>query len=270
MLPTLLTECAEIQELSAIHQPAAVQRRLSELTAYYATLIADALMKLGERRGALGWYATATIAADDTGDSLVRALVRAQAAMLPYYYGSLEEAVRLAREAQLLARGRACSPVALAAAAEGRALARLGHNEAAEAALSRCQSTFDQLNEPDEELAFRFTGRRLLLYLSGTLTNMRETRRAADIQEAALTRYRGDQGIDPVLIRLDQAICMAIGGHAADGCQLAEAALASILPEQRTGVVLARTADLISAVPERQRLTGSLRQLAASVALPSL
>jgi hypothetical protein len=170
MLSILLTECDEIQNLAAGHHPAAIARRLSELTANYATLIADALMKLGEQRSAHAWYATAAIAADDSGDPLVRAQVRAQMAMLPYYYGHLTEAVRLAREAQLLTRGRACSAAALAAAAEARALARLGQTAESENAMRRCQEVFDQLSEPDEEMAFRFTERRLLLYLSGTLT----------------------------------------------------------------------------------------------------
>jgi len=118
MLNILLAECDEIQGLAAGHHPAAIARRLSELTANYATLIADALMKLGEQRSAHAWYATATIAADDSGEPLIRAQVRAQTAMLPYYYGHLAEAVRLAREAQMLTRGRACSAAALAAAAE--------------------------------------------------------------------------------------------------------------------------------------------------------
>ncbi|NUR93783.1 MAG: helix-turn-helix transcriptional regulator [Kribbellaceae bacterium] len=268
MLDTLLAECSEIQSLAAGHHPAAIARRLSELTANYATLIADALMKLGEQSSAHGWYATAAIAADDSGDPLIRAQVRAQSAMLPYYYGHLTEAVRLAREAQLLARGRPCSAAALAAAAEGRALARLGHVEASEGAMRRCQEIFDQLSEPDEELAFRFTERRLLLYLSGTLTYLGATRRATEVQTSALVRYRDDDGIDPVLIRLDQAICLANNGDLDDGCQLAVATLTGMAPQHRTGIVLARTSDLIAVLPATYRSSRAVRSLTETLALP--
>jgi len=268
MLNILLTECDEIQSLATGHHPAAIARRLSELTANYATLIADALMKLGEPRSAHAWYATATIAADDSGDSLIRAQVRAQTAMLPYYYGHLTEAVRLAREAQMLTRGRICSAAALAAAAEARALARLGQAAESEAALRRCQEVFDQLAEPDEEIAFRFTERRLLLYLSGTLTYLGATRRAGDVQATALLRYRDSDGIDPVLIRLDQAICLASDGKLDDGCQLAAATLNSMAPQHRTGIVLTRTADLIAVLPESYQHSRSVRSLKESLALP--
>jgi len=269
MLTILLAECDEIQSLAAGHHPASIARRLSELTANYATLIADALMKLGEQRSAHAWYATATIAADDSGEPLIRAQVRAQTAMLPYYYGHLVEAVRLAREAQMLTRGRACSAAALAAAAEARALARLGQAAESETAMRRSQEIFDQLSEPDEEMAFRFTERRLLLYLSGTLTYLGAARRAADVQATALTRYSGEAGIDPVLIRLDQAICLARNGDLDDSCQLAAATLESMGLLHRTGIVLARTADLIAVLPENYQRSRSFRSLKEVLELPS-
>jgi hypothetical protein len=188
--------------------------------------------------------------------------------MLPYYYGHLTEAVRLAREAQMLTRGRACPAAALAAAAEARALARLGQTAESESAMRRCQEVFDQLSEPDEEMAFRFTERRLLLYLSGTLTYLGATRRAAEVQASAIARYRDDEGIDPVLIRLDQAICMARNGDLDDSCQLAATTLNSMSSQHRTGIVLARTADLIAVLPEAYRRTRSVQNLKETLALP--
>jgi transcriptional regulator with XRE-family HTH domain/tetratricopeptide (TPR) repeat protein len=269
ILTLLLVECREIQELALGHHAAAIQRRLSELTANYATLIADALMKLGEQRPSRNWYSTATLAADDTGDALLRAQVRAQAAMLPYYYGHVAEALRLTRDAQLIAGGRTGSPVALAAAGEARALARLGDTQDAEAALRRCQDAFERAAEPDEEIAFRFTERRLMLYLSGTLTNLGETRQASEIQQAALARYGADDGIDPVLVHLDQAICLALDGALTDGCQLAQATLNAMPAQHRTGVVLARTADLIAAIPEGHRTSRAVTHLREAIALPA-
>ncbi|MBR7825827.1 helix-turn-helix transcriptional regulator [Actinospica sp. MGRD01-02] len=267
MLALLLGECREVQEVASHHHPAAIQRRLSALTSNYATLIADALMKVGEQRHASNWYSTATAAADDTGDALLRAQARAQAAMLPYYYGRVAEALRLTREAQMIARGRTGSPVALAAAGEARALARLGNSHDAEDALRRCQEAFEHVGEPDDEVAFRFTERRLMLYLSGTLTNLGETRRASEIQHGAQMRYGADGGIDPVLIDLDQAICLVLDGAPADGCQLAQEVLSSLPEQQRTGVVLARTSDLLAVVPDGHSSNGAVTQLRETLAL---
>src|SRR5690606_23649514 len=90
MIPRLLTELREVQAVARDRQPAIAQARLSEMTAMLATLIADSLMKLGEVLEAQAWYGTARTAADDSGNRLLRSRVRAQAAMLPYYYGPIE------------------------------------------------------------------------------------------------------------------------------------------------------------------------------------
>ncbi|MFD0658932.1 helix-turn-helix domain-containing protein [Thermocatellispora tengchongensis] len=103
MLYRLMLEISEVRRLTAVRQPAAAQRRLLNATTMLALLSADALMKLGDTRQAAAWYGTARTASDDMGDVRLRALVRAQQAMLPYYYGDLTETVRLAREARMLA-----------------------------------------------------------------------------------------------------------------------------------------------------------------------
>lgn len=72
------------------------------------------------------------------------ALARAQATMLPYYYGDIAEAVRLAVEAQELTAGTASSAAALGAAAEARAAARLGDTERALEAMENAERSFEE------------------------------------------------------------------------------------------------------------------------------
>lgn len=108
-----------------------------------ATLVADALMKLGHLPRSQSWYATARNAADDSGNTELRARVRAQAAMLPFYYGPLEAAVSLSREARIICRGRPSATAAFTSAAEARALAKLGDAEGAEAALRYAVAAFE-------------------------------------------------------------------------------------------------------------------------------
>ena len=156
-----------------------------------ALLSADALMKLGDTRQAHAWYGTARTASDDMGDVRLRALVRAQQAMLPYYYGDLAETVRLAREAQDAGRGAPSSPAALGAAAEARALARMGEHKAARAALAEAEQIFARMpTEGHDHLAFRFSERRLQFYRIGTLIELGEPRGRLDARPVRPLRHR--------------------------------------------------------------------------------
>jgi tetratricopeptide (TPR) repeat protein len=196
----------DVRRIAAERQPALIQSRLSEISALLGTLAADSLMKLGRIVDARAWYGTARIAADDSGNRELRARVRAQEAMLPYYYGDPAEAVNLARAAQGILGNLPKDSGALAAAAEARALARLGDSSQALEAIARAESLVESLDEPDSDEALRFGIRRLLFYSSGTYSNLGDVSRAARVQDEALTTYGDKVGlIDPALIRLDRA-----------------------------------------------------------------
>ena len=269
MLHALLSELGEVHALSSDRQPAGVQGRLSEMTAVLATLIADALMKLGQLRQSRAWYGTARTAADDSGNVELRARVRAQAAMLPYYYGPLEAAAALAREARLLLRQRATTTGAFAAAAEARAQARQGNSAVAERALRQAQEIFEQTDRGSDEDAFSFPERRLLLYLSGALTHLGQLKRARAVQRQALSLYPGQLGIDPVLIRLEEAICLAQEHSPQEACQLAGSTYLSVPEEHRTPIVEARVRNVIEAIPPRMRSGRPARELGEILALPA-
>lgn len=146
MLAQLLLELGEVESYSQERQTTSVHVRLTEMTAVLSTLIADSLMKLGDIRRSRGWYETARNAAEESGNVDLRARVKAQAAMLPFYYGPLDAAVAWAREARLLTMHRRPSPTAaFATAAEARALAHQGNVAAARARAQEAQDLFDRL-----------------------------------------------------------------------------------------------------------------------------
>src|SRR5438045_3115484 len=129
------------------------------------------------------------MAADDSANIELRARVRAQHAMLPYYYGHAAEAARLAQDAQRILGGVPRAAGALAAAAEARALARLGNEPEARSAIALAQALVDQTSmpgarEPDD--AFVFGTRRLLFYASSTMTNLGAVAEARRFQQQAL------------------------------------------------------------------------------------
>ncbi|MFF2777115.1 XRE family transcriptional regulator [Streptomyces sp. NPDC058052] len=270
MLTRLLDLLAEVEELAASRQPAAVQVRLSELTAMLSTLIADALMKLGDLPRSRSWYATARTAADDSGNSELRARVRAQAAMLPFYYGPIANAVNLCREARVISRSRASVSAthAFAAAAEARALAKLGATEEAEAALRYAAKVFEQFGGDVADDAFAFPERRFLLYKSGTLTALGHTREARQVQEEALVLYRDTTGIDPALLRLEAAICYARDRSPDEACQLAGATFLRMDPAHRTPIVEERAREVVQVLPSVIRTGRAARELLEIIELP--
>ena len=258
VLATVLSDVLEVQAVATQRQPAAIQSRLSEVTAVLGLRIADALMKLGQIERANFWYGTARMAADDTGNLRLRAQVRAQHAMLPYYYGSPEQAVVLARAAQAQLPETADDATALAAAAEARALARLGDSAGADlallsASLTGCSAGAPPLTATDE--AFRFGEKRLLLYQSGILTNLGRTAAARRVQEQALRLYRTSPGVvvDPALIELDTAIGYAVDGAVDEACELATQVLTTLPAEHRTTIVLTRASAVVDAIGDRGR-----------------
>lgn len=269
MLEVLLADVAEVRALAAERQPAAAAARLSEVAALLATLVADALMKLGRFRQSWAWYGTARTAADDGGKAILRARVRAQAAMLPYYYGPLDAAVALAREARLLARHRPGSTAAFAAAAEARALARQGDADGAEQAVRFARMAYEKADHGDEEDAFAFPERRLLLYLSGVHTGLAQTKRAQQMQDEALRQYAGHSGIDPALLHLESAICLAHEKYLNDACELAGTTYLQVPPDHRTRILSTRAQHVIEVLPPSMRSARAARELTEILTLPA-
>ncbi|MFB7161138.1 XRE family transcriptional regulator [Streptomyces sp. NPDC056242] len=271
MLPDLVADLDDVRLLAEQRQPAATQARLSRMTALLATLIADALMKLGQLRAAAAWYATARTAADDSRDRTVQARVRIQAAILPYYYGPLDSAIHLTHEARLVTRGNEPEGTsAFGAVAHARALARRGDSHAAEIALRAAHELFAQLGHTREATdAFGFPARRFLLYTSGTLTYLGRPRQARAVQQEALALYpvRG-AGIDPALLHFEEAICLVLERDVAGACRLAASTYLALPSEQRTQIVAARVRHILEAVPARMRSARAARELGEILALP--
>ncbi|MCX5302803.1 helix-turn-helix transcriptional regulator [Streptomyces sp. NBC_00160] len=270
MLAKLLPELGEVGSYSQERQTTSVHVRLTEMTAVLSTLIADSLMKLGDIRRSRGWYETARNAAEESGNVELRARVMSQAAMLPFYYGPLDAAVAWAREARLLTMHRRPSPTSsFAAAAEARALAHQGNVAAARARAQEAQDLFDRLPPSSEDDAFGFPARRLMLYLSGTYTALGESSRARRFQDEALAMYPSRTGIDPALLQLERAICLAHERSATEACQLASATYLTVPEPHRTPIVGARARRVIEVLPGANARTRAANELRELLELPA-
>ncbi|MFJ2478418.1 XRE family transcriptional regulator [Streptomyces sp. NPDC087659] len=269
MLAKLLLELAEVESHSTERQTTSVQIRLTEMTAVLATLIADSLMKLGDDRRSRGWYETARHAAEESGNLELRARVRAQAAMLPYYYGPLSAAVSLAREARLMTKHRPSATAAFAAAAEARALAQQGNAADAETRIREARTIYDRMPVSPDYDAFGFPWRRFLLYLSGTYTALGQSSRARKVQQEALALYPARTGIDPALLHLEAAICLAHERSATEACQLAAQTYLQVPEDHRTPIIGARARRVIEELPGVNGRTRAAMELRELLELPS-
>ncbi|MGH8877057.1 MAG: hypothetical protein ACRD0P_06935 [Stackebrandtia sp.] len=272
ILRTVVQDFARIRTLLENRQTTHMQERLCTAAAQLSTLAADALMKLGAIADARAWYRTARLAADETTNRSLRAHVRAQASMLPYYYGDPAETIRLATEAAALVSECACVAGVLAAAAEARAAARLGDARRAESAVEVAKHVFDCFEDEDPVDAFRFPYRRLLLYLSGALSHVGDPSRAERVHTEALEAYAtapDDFVIDPALIQLDRAATLARANHLDDACQAAIEAITQVSDEHRTDILLKRGRDILRSVPTSERRRPRAQDL-RSILDPSL
>ncbi|GAA1004883.1 hypothetical protein Aple_035260 [Acrocarpospora pleiomorpha] len=268
MLCRVMLELADVRKLAGARQLASVQRRLLTATTMLSLLTADALMKLGDTRQAHAWYGTARTASDDIGDLRLRALVRANQTMLPYYYGDLTETVRLAREARMLAGSAPSSPAALAAAAEARALARMGDRKAARIALAEAEQIFARMRGmSQDDLAFVFTEKRMTFYRTGTLLELGDESQVQGLESLGGDIQTGFQTIDPALILLDQATHLARHGDHDEACRLAAQALGQVPAEHRTSIVVTRARALLADADPRLPSVRHLNQVLSESSL---
>jgi len=97
------------------------------------------LIKLDERRAFRGWAATARVAATEADDPATYSWVLAQEAYGHFYGDDFREAVRVARQAQVVAPKTPSVGAVLAAALEARALGVLGRADETHAALREAE-----------------------------------------------------------------------------------------------------------------------------------
>src|SRR6266487_659497 len=230
------------------------QRDLYLVVAQLGVLIADELMVLGKPVHARSWHEMTCRVADDTGDDALRAHVRALAAMLPLYYGDPAEAVRLARQAQVISSDRRYVAGAVAAALEALACAQLGDRESSRTAVAAARRSFESLDDGQRaESVFGFSERRWRFYDSRTHSLLGDFPAAVAGQQRALDLYPPHVVGDRALLLLDRARCLVLGNDIADGLLAAGEVLTGLPAEHRTDIFRRYSWNVAAAVPARHR-----------------
>ncbi|MEU9098730.1 helix-turn-helix transcriptional regulator [Streptomyces sp. NPDC048361] len=267
LLPELLAGFTDLRLMLCGRQSAPVRKRLTISVARMSGLMALTLLKLGDGRSA-AWWGTGRAAAAAAEDRATLSWMYAQEAYQLYYGGDLEGALELAGRAQQLAGGLPCVGPALAAPLAARAHALLGRRAETSAALAEAEAALQRLDPADAVAsAFGYSESQFRFHGGNALTHLRETGPAGEQQERALELYPVSDHMDRALVRLDQAMCLAIAGNAAEAAAHATDTLAGLRPGHLSALITYRAAELVARVPEA-RTVPEMRVLREMLALP--
>lgn len=261
----------QLSKILSRRQPLEFQQRLYRVLAQLAGLIGFGLMGSGELRESHGWFHTARLAADETGDRQLRAWVAACEAMAYFWTpGLVGRAVANCEEARAMA-GPAPSPAAaFANSVQARSCARLGRRREALDALHRAEAIFERL-PPAQTYPTRlgFYEVRLRYDQENTLARIGEFKAAMDVQERVLDIDRGESFIEPAMVNLDRASCLISLNEVEEGCSAAQRLLLDMPPWRRCGVIMLRTQELDSLAGQRSQKSiaaGALHAIATKQA----
>ncbi len=253
----------DFTQLSAIlgrRQPLEFQHRLYRVLAQMAGLIGFGVMGSGELRESHGWYHTARLAADETGDRQLRAWVATCEGMAYFWDPQLVgRAVAQCEEARAIAGSTPSPAAAFANSVQARACARLGRRREALDAIHRAEAIFERLS-PAQTHPNRlgFYEVRLRYDQENALTRIGEYQAAMDLQERAVSVDHGESFIEPAMVTLDRANCLISLNEIEEGCSVAQRRLLDMPRWRRCGVILLRTQELDSLAGLRsQKITAA-------------
>src|SRR5512142_564569 len=223
-LVNILQDITELRILADQRLPTAQRRGLCQAIARMTGLLATTLVNLNEYREARAWFQTAHRAADESEDPTLRGWILVRHAVSALYWNDPHGALELATQATRITRRLPCVATVWAPAVQARALAQLSptHADAVREALDRAEQSYaaysSQLSEQD---AYGYTSAQLHFYRSSALTRIGETNAAYEAQNSALAYYGPSAYLDPSLVRLDRATCLAKDNEIEEAAQFA-------------------------------------------------
>ncbi|WP_329561045.1 hypothetical protein OG711_27355 [Streptomyces uncialis] len=244
LLADLLADFAEVGRLLEERQPIRQRRRLCRVAAQLAALAGIFASALGEHREARGFFHTGRLAASESGDQQLEGTLAVRSAIVSLYYGTPATAYAEASRARR-SLGTVIGPASTRAlVVEARALARMGRVGEALPLLRQAEDMFGHLTAEDrEDVALGYTERQFLFHLGNAWTHLRRPEEAFPAQSRALSSYAPGEYLDPALIRIDRATCLAQSGEPEEAYRVAGDALLRLPAEHRTGMVMRYSQD---------------------------
>jgi tetratricopeptide (TPR) repeat protein len=268
LLRELTLDFIETRQLISRAQAPDQQRRLYATISQLAGLIALAFKNLGRFADARRWFATAQLAAAETGDRQLRAWVVAKESILAIDSDMPPEAViARAQFAQSIAGSTASAGKLIAVTVEARALGQQGRYAQVEAKRREAEAIFDRLGGGSvNSSAFAMSEQQMHFYLGNALRLSGQGRLAESHWEHALSLYPANEIQDPTLIRLDRAAGLVRSGAIDAGCDYAVNVLTSLPKESKVSLVLNWAKGVTDSVPVQLRAQSSVQNLRELVA----
>lgn len=238
LLTDVVSDFAELQQLLTHRQPMRQRAELCRISGQLAVLIGIFLAALAKQREGRAWFRTAILAAREADDPQLAGLATMRAGIVSLYHDAPEAALAHSERARSLL-GDALSPwLVRGLVVEARSLAQLHRQDAARARLDRAETLFGQLPaSATADTALGYTERQFYFTVGNAYTLLGMTTEAEEFQCRALALYRPNEYLDPTLIQLDRATCMATTGEPDEACAHVSGTITAAPAEHRTGLV---------------------------------
>lgn len=257
LLPALAGDLKELRELLDGALADRDRRRLVRITGQLSVLTAELAVAAGRPQVARQWWRRARQAARASGDTQLLAFACGRQAVLGLYGGSTPTQVLAIAEEGRAATTTPCAGAVSALAGRAQALAVLGRDRPARAALADVAAMFERL--PPDVLgervsAWGWSEQKLRHTESYVYLHLGDTPRGEPARERALALYPAGTWKRPAMVRLHRATSLIADGHVTEGARYATEVLAPLRPEQRSDRLVGAIADrALAAVPERAR-----------------
>ncbi|MFG2406852.1 transcriptional regulator [Streptomyces brevispora] len=210
-----------------------------------AGLVAIIQHDRGDQPDANRWFSTAERAARESGDRRVTAWVLARHAMVPLNYGAPTAAAALAARARRAAGTAPSAASALAAAVMARALAAVGDQAGANAAVRDVRSIAERLDGPERaDTWVGYPMQKHAVHLSQAYTLLGDIKAAYAAQDEALALTASRSVMTRALLAMDTAVCLRLDGEPGAAAVTAAEAFAQLPASYRTGLIRSRATAL--------------------------
>jgi transcriptional regulator with XRE-family HTH domain len=260
----LLTVYHQAESLLRTRRGLRAEARIQRAAGQIAGVLGVLMIDLGDGSEAREWFTQGGHAIVEVGDRALLAWILTRRAMVDFYYGTREDAIRSANSAASAAAGVRGSAASMAPAVLARTLSRAGDHQGAIRAIDAAKRAYDKANgAPHAGGVYAFSPAKLAFYEGEVYSRSAEGKQALAAQDLALRLYGASERIDPALVKVARARTLIRLGDPDSAAEVIRGELRSLSPMEVRGTVAAAVRDVLRLIPE-ERTAGDICELLVS------